>query len=205
VPGGRQTFKVMDKPPGSPLPNPSGVPMAPALRKIHGERIALRSLRAADAPRIAEFVAPYEVSSMLAVVPHPYTLQDAESFVARSMSGGGDMRNFAIDDGSGLIGIVGFNNAETRPELGYWLGRAHWGKGIMSEAARLALAWLFRSGKHAEVKSGAFADNPASLRIQENLGFRIVGRHEARCVARGRLVDHIDTRLARADFQGARP
>ena len=176
--------------------------MAPALRKIQGEQIALRAVRAADAPRIAELIAPYEVSSMLAVVPHPYTLQDAQSFVARSMSGGGDMRNFAIDDGTGLIGVVGFSYRDVLPNLGYWLGRPYWGNGVMSEAARLATAWLFETTDHPEIQSGAFADNPASQRIQEKLGFRAVERNRMWSEARGGFVDHIDTRLARADFQG---
>ncbi|MGE0212244.1 MAG: GNAT family N-acetyltransferase [Parvibaculaceae bacterium] len=178
--------------------------MVPALRKIQGEQILLRAVRAADTRRIAELIAPYEISSMLAVVPHPYTLQDAESFVARSMSGSGEMRNFAIDDGTGLIGIVGFTYSDPLPDIGYWLGRDYWGRGIMTEAASLAIAWLFETASDQEIQSGAFIDNPASLAIQKKLGFRVVERNQLRSEARGTLVDHFDTRLARSDFTGFR-
>ena len=51
--------------------------------------------------------------------------------------------------------------------------------------------------------SGVFVDNPASLRIQEKLGFRPVGRNWKRSLARGAAVEHTDTVLTPARFRQA--
>lgn len=179
--------------------------MAVALRRLEGERIELRGLKARDAVRLAELAAPYEVSSMLARMPHPYTLADAEAFLAQELAGGGAAVNYAIDAGAGLIGIVSFIGMDRLPELGYWLGRPYWGRGLMTEAARLALAWLFATTAHEAVIAGAFADNPASLRVQRKLGFSVVGMSKVRSEARGGFIDHYDTRLLRRDFEAAAP
>ncbi len=176
--------------------------MAVALKMIEGERVSLRTLKLSDARRLAEFVAPYEVASMLARVPHPYRLVDAEAFLAHDLSGSNGSKTFAIDDGHGLIGIVGFIGLDTStPELGYWLGKPYWGRGLMTEAARLALSWLFSTTSFDTVIAGAFADNPASLRIQKKLGFTVVGSRKVRSEARKAFVDHHDTRLLRLDFK----
>jgi RimJ/RimL family protein N-acetyltransferase len=45
------------------------------------------------------------------------------------------------------------------------------------------------------VHSGAFSDNPASLRLQEKLGFRMTGCSEIFSFARNTMVVHIDTAL----------
>jgi len=178
--------------------------MAVALKKLEGERVELRPLKARDAQRLAELTAPYEVSSMLARMPHPYTLAEAEAFLARELSGAGADANYAIDAGAGLIGIVSFTGLASTPELGYWLGRPYWGRGLMTEAARMALAWFFAATAHPAVIAGAFADNPASLCVQRKLGFTVTGLSKVRSEARNRLVDHYDTRLLRADFESSR-
>jgi RimJ/RimL family protein N-acetyltransferase len=45
------------------------------------------------------------------------------------------------------------------------------------------------------VHSGVFADNPASLRLQEKLGFRMTGCSEVFSFARNTMVTHVETML----------
>ena len=59
-----------------------------------------------------------------------------------------------------------------RREVGYWIGREHWGKGIASRALGLLVEELEERPLHAVVA----AHNPASLRVLEKAGFRVLER-----------------------------
>ncbi len=49
--------------------------------RIETNRLILREVQLEDAAIIAELIAPLSVSRFLAVVPHPYTIADAEAFL----------------------------------------------------------------------------------------------------------------------------
>ena len=73
-------------------------------------------------------------------------------------------------EGQVVGNIVGFEmSGET--QVGYWIGRDHWGKGIASRALSLILSDLDRRPLHAHVAK----DNIASIRVLEKCGFVIVG------------------------------
>lgn len=87
-----------------------------------------------------------------------------------------------------LIGRCGFypwapDGGEPEPELAYLLARAHWGKGLASEAARAALDALFRSGDPARVVALVRPEHVVSRRVLEKLGMREAERHTLRGVA----------------------
>ena len=63
---------------------------------------------------------------------------------------------------------------------------------------------FFRRMPGVEIVSGAFADNPASLRVLEGRGFRIIGVRDVYSKARGQMVPLVETRLGPADFAGRR-
>ena len=56
-------------------------------------------------------------------------------------------------------------------ELGYWLGKAYWGQGFMTEAARALLVHAFEQIGVCAVWSGYYEGNERSRRVQEKLGF----------------------------------
>jgi RimJ/RimL family protein N-acetyltransferase len=74
--------------------------------------------------------------------------------------------------------IIGSCGLGRRPsgavELGYWIGRAHWGKGFATEASR-ALIEIARTLKLSRLEASHFLDNPASGRVLEKLGFKPTG------------------------------
>jgi RimJ/RimL family protein N-acetyltransferase len=59
-------------------------------------------------------------------------------------------------------------------EVGYWLGRAFWGKGIASLALGLFLPMIPDRPLHAFA-----AHNPGSIRVLEKNGFRVIGTERA--------------------------
>jgi RimJ/RimL family protein N-acetyltransferase len=74
--------------------------------------------------------------------------------------------------GKNLIGFcgVGFFHGGLEPELGWWLARACWGRGLATEAATVALRDAFERVRMDRVVSIAMRGNSASTRIMEKLG-----------------------------------
>ena len=71
----------------------------------------------------------------------------------------------------------------------------------MTEAARGFLAWIFAAHACDTIYSGVFADNGASLRVQEKLGFVRDGETILRSKPRGADFPHVNTKLTRSAFE----
>lgn len=173
---------------------------------IETSRLVLRPQRLADAGSIAESLSDFQVTRMLARVPAPYYRQDALEWLILRTSGTLPDWDFAITTGDDtLIGVVSVERRHGEWHLGYWLNRFYWGKGYMTEAVAAVVERFFRRMPGETLHSGVFADNPASLRVQQKLGFHITGCRETYAVARSSMVAHIDTELKAEDFTVPRP
>ena len=73
------------------------------------------------------------------------------------------------------------------PEVSYWIGRKHWGRGIATQA----LALLLDEVTERPLLGRAARDNVASLRVLEKCGFRVVGEGRGFANARGEEVDEL--------------
>ena len=62
------------------------------------------------------------------------------------------------------------------------------------------LAERFFEATGATLHSGAFSDNPASLKVLQRLGSKITGQREIWSVSRGRMTQEITTALTPALF-----
>jgi RimJ/RimL family protein N-acetyltransferase len=171
---------------------------------VETARLTLRPQRLSDAASIVETLSDYEVTRMLARVPAPYDRQDALDWLIPRTSGALPDWNFAITAGDDAqIGSLAFELRHARWHLGYWLNRFYWRRGFMTEAVSAALERFFRRMPETSVYSGVFADNPASLKVQEKLGFRIIGCHEIYSSSRNTMVSHLDTVLPADAFRPA--
>jgi len=70
--------------------------------------------------------------------------------------------------------------AEDEVEVGWWLARSCWGRGLATEAARAAVTDLFARVGLPRVVSMAAKENRASLRIMDKLGYRFLREAEYR-------------------------
>jgi RimJ/RimL family protein N-acetyltransferase len=152
-------------------------------------RLRLRPLSPRDAGPMTRWVDDIGLARMTTSIPHPFTQEHAEAFIARmEESDPGREAVFALDHPrDGLIGVVGLHpKAPMGPELGYWLGRPYWGRGFMTEAVTAAVDWAHRCWKRRVLASGHFADNTASAGVLIKAGFLYTGVVEPRwSIARG--------------------
>lgn len=173
--------------------------------EIETQRLVLRPHRMSDANAIAASLCDWQVTRMLSRVPMPYHRQDAVDWLNRIKAGVTPDWHFAITSGDDVhIGMVSVELRHGLWHMGYWLNRFYWGRGMMSEAAHAVTDRFFRRMPEAELYSGAFADNAASLKIQQKLGFTITRCGDLYSLARNAMAPHLETRLTQEGFQGVK-
>jgi ribosomal-protein-alanine N-acetyltransferase len=59
--------------------------------------------------------------------------------------------------------------------LGYALARAHWGRGVATEAARAVVEWAWVEHELVEIWASTDVANVRSRRVMEKLGMVLVG------------------------------
>ncbi len=171
---------------------PSAVPSLP---EFQSKRLEFRRTFPSDAARITELVADPRIYRMLSRVG-PTQIEPATlAWLSTHESGQRSDRNhvFAIVADGELVGVTGAERVTIgQPfEIGYWLAPHMWGKGLMTEAAGALKHWLVARGERA-ITSGYFADNPASGRVLQKLGFMKAGRCPKYCLGRDEMVDHFE-------------
>lgn len=177
------------------------------------ERLVLRELEKKDAKNIQELLKNIEISSKMLVVPHPYQLKHAKTFIQDAI----DHREkhprknyvFAVTlkPNKELIGIVDLRKVDKfhgTAEIGYWLGQKYWGQGIMTEAGKEVIKFAFNKLKLRRVNADAYADNPASNKVITKLGFKFEGRFRKslRCKADRKIHDTNNYGLLKEEWKG---
>ena len=166
--------------------------------EIDTERLVLRRPQAADAARVACFLADPRVSRMTASIPHPYPPSAAEGWLMlqRARRGLGRDFVFVIDLArEGVIGCIGAHLLDADAvEIGYWIGAPYWGEGFATEAVR---GFVAEAQSLGALEAGHFADNPASGCVLEKAGFVYTGEVVKRfSMARGEKTDSRRMRFA---------
>jgi RimJ/RimL family protein N-acetyltransferase len=163
----------------------------PTVNRIETPRLLLRPVEAADLPDLMEVNGDPEVTRFL-----PYdtwkSLEDGEAWFARSaalgVSGTGQLFALVAKPEPKVLGtlvLFRFDEASRRVELGYVLGRPHWGKGLMAEAIRAACACAFDDFGIRRIEAEVNPENLASCALLTKVGFVFEGTLRKRWVAKG--------------------
>lgn len=156
----------------------------------------IRSFRPGDATSITKHIGSYSVARNLSAVPHPYSLQHAEEWIATA-SNRTPQTNFAITVDDQVVGGIGVEIGDPSrlavcdhcAEIGYWLGESFWGRGIMSEAVVAITEWAFTELRVVRLHAAVYARNPASARVLEKAGYGFEGRLRARYFRDDEFID----------------
>ena len=129
----------------------------------------------------------WQVARMLRQVPFPYPRDLADEWIesSRARIAAGTAYHLAIERDGALVGGVGLDVAPDRTaELGYWVGRRHWGGGIARRAAGRMARWALANLEVDVIRASALEENPASAAVLERIGFVPDGMGEADNMAR---------------------
>jgi RimJ/RimL family protein N-acetyltransferase len=124
--------------------------------------------------------------------PQPYTLADAKRWIEVA-NPATTITNFAIIVDGAAVGAIGLVLREDvfrrSAEIGYWLGEAFWGRGIVTEAVRAVTDYAFETFDLCRVYAGVFEWNPASMRVLEKAGYEFECRMKKSVTKDGETID----------------
>lgn len=155
--------------------------------KVPGEQVRLREVADSDLPVFFEHQREPEGRYMAAFTPRD--ANDRAAFDAHWAKIRADpeitLRTIVVD--GQVVGSISSFQWQERLEVGYWLGREYWGKGI----ATRALAQFLDVVKIRPIYANAAADNSGSIRVLEKCGFRQIGLERGFAQARGAEIDEV--------------
>ncbi len=151
----------------------------------------------ADKTAYLEHLKDKEIYDRTLAIPYPYTDEAADwwiEHVAEETKAQGRSVNWAIRRSDGyLIGGIGHHELQLgkthQAEIGYWLAKPYWGRGIMTDAVRRVADHSFRELRLIRLTAHVFAFNTASVRVLEKAGFQLEGRLRLHYKKDGRLLD----------------
>ena len=138
--------------------------------------ITLRSYTKEDAKQLAKIANEEGITkNLMNIFPYPYSLTDAINFIEFAIAN--PKRIYAIQYNNELVGGVGIHPQDDifckNAELGYWVGKQFWGKGIGSEAVKQIIPIAFEKFDITRLFGRPFHNNIASQKVLEKNGFEL--------------------------------
>lgn len=153
--------------------------------------ITLRDYKDGDIETIHDLLNNDEVSRYLSSrIPFPYSHHDAVWWVE---TGSKNEITRVIEFNGQLSGIIGvvrgtFENYRSG-ELGYWLGKPFWGKGLATQAVSEMTNRIFTDTDIVRLFAPIYDCNKASMRVAVKCGYRLEGVAEKAVYKDGRFYD----------------
>jgi RimJ/RimL family protein N-acetyltransferase len=178
---------------------------------LETERLVLRPMVAGDAPEIARLAGERAIARTTLHIPHPYTLEDAQQWIAKHQPRWeqGTCVSLAIclahtGEMAGSIGIT-IDATHSIGELGYWIAVQHWGRGYATEAVRAVIEYAFEHFELNRVQAHLFDGNIASQRVLEKVGMTCEGVHRQNVRKWDHFRDTIHYAVLRSEFRPHQP
>lgn len=177
------------------------------LPTLIGSRIRLRWMSEYDIPAIQEIFSDPEVTRYWghALI----TSREAARGLWQSVCDGlntGSLYSWGIErlETSGIIGtcsLAGHDVNNRRADIGFALGRPHWGQGFATEAVRLLLDYGFRQFHLHRIEADVDPRNERSIGLLERHGFQREGYLRERWIVDGQLQDTVLLGLLRREWE----
>lgn len=153
----------------------------------------LRPLEPTDAESLARHANDHGVwENLRDRFPHPYTTADAIAYIEHVRSRR-VQTSFGIDVNGQAIGsislMLGDDMARRTAEVGYWIGREFWGRGIMVDALKATTRYAFQELRLVRVFAVPFVTTTRSSRVLEKAGYVLEGVMRRSAVKEGRILD----------------
>ena len=148
---------------------------------LETERMRLEPLTVAHAESYTRHFVDYEVIQHLSsAVPWPYPEGGVRDYIESVVTPGQGERRWdwalTLREAPGeAIGSVGLWRPGCPEHRGFWLGRAFWGRGLMTEAVAPIVDWAFEEAGFDELILANAVGNTRSRRVKEKAGAEFIG------------------------------
>ncbi len=171
----------------------------------------LSSIRAGDQAALVAHLNEPELHLYTGSIPYPYTAADADWWVKYRVTAGQDgakETTFALRQPEGyLIGALNVEDLVVGKtfvaEMGYWLAKPEWGKGLMTAAVRAFCRYAFEELALHKLEAKVFDQNTGSWRVLEKNGFKLEGYIREHAYRRGEFLDDREYGLLRREWAAA--
>lgn len=170
---------------------------------IETERLLLREWQLTDINDMVEGLNHFDTAKNLTVM-FPYNTENAKQFISKHIKNDDKNYYFAIvlkETGKVIGGTsLEINSNTHKNKGGIWLNHNYTGKGYGTEVwkARANLAFNILGLK--ELENGFYEFNKTSWKMQQKIGYKIIGETINYCPALNKNVKEIVTRLTFEDF-----
>jgi [ribosomal protein S5]-alanine N-acetyltransferase len=174
------------------------------MRNLHLGKVSLRKLDLSDKEKIASMANNKNVwDNLTDIMPHPYSEEDAVSFIRMATSSKSN-HIFGIEYDGELCGVIGLHSQpdvfRLSAEIGYWLGEDYWHKGIAVYAVRIAVKYGFETLGLERIFASVYDFNTASRRVLEKSGFTFEGRSRKSVIKNNVILDDLRYSIIREDI-----
>jgi ribosomal-protein-alanine N-acetyltransferase len=167
------------------------------MKIIVNDQVHLSEVRPSDKDALIAHLNDRDIYDRTLRIPFPYTEASADEWlalVARIAEQQGRPVHWAIrtaDDA--LIGACGFDGFQVgkshRAEVGYWLAKPFWGRGIMTAVVQRVCGYAFEEFGLVKIIAHVASYNPASARVLEKCGFQQEGFLRKHFLKDGQFID----------------
>lgn len=145
--------------------------------QLETERLVLRELADSDASALFQNYSDEDIAGNFMDTPltdMKQAIQFIEAFKAEFRRGEAITWALSLRGTNELIGTCSYIiEANSCAEIGYDLSKAHWGKGLMSEAMRAIIAYGFDELGLQRIEADTLSKNSRSVKLLERLGFQL--------------------------------
>ncbi len=152
---------------------------------LKSKRLMLRPLNKTDSKMVHEYVGDKDVAHGCVNIPHPYPEGMAEAWIVGHPTRFAQQQAaiFGITLKRKLIGSCGleYKPLDNRFEIGYWIGKPHWGNGYATEAIETLLDYAMNTLGLNEIYAEALVENISSHNVLTKVGLEKIAQVSRPC------------------------
>lgn len=174
------------------------------------DRLLLRPWREADADSLYKYAQDPAVGLIAGWPPHASVEESLH--VIRTVFSAPEVYAIVLRETLEAVGSIGILPVEECPhgesktgeaEIGYWIGKPYWGRGLMTEAMRRLLRRCFEELEIEVVWCVFYEGNTKSRRVMEKCGFRFHHKEDGKVTPLGDVRTEHHMRLTREEWEFA--
>ncbi len=176
-------------------------------KELVGETILLRDIKVEDcSQKYVDWLQDKDTNRFLESRLMPQNIDTVRQFVQNTLASAINYMFAIVDKNTGEhignIKVGPIHPIYKSAILGYLIGdKNYWGKGVATEAVKLATIFCFEELKLNKVSAGVIAPNIASARVLEKVGFVIEGRFRQEVVVDGEFTDSLKYSVLKKEFK----